>query len=172
VQLGIRENVDEYLKQVRVDKPFPMAPVVTMTAQEAYQYVLNNVGASLPKRDAVDNRIVEVVKTGKIIYKEGGRTGLGSEYVKRRLPADTYKKGIITDISQVGGYPEYKGKPYKDADNDGMPDAWEKKVGLNARNSTDASQDRDNDGYTNIEEYINSVVPLESVKPQQGLASN
>ena len=35
---------------------------------------------------------------------------------------DSYKIGIITDVSQVGGYPEYKGTPYKDSDNDGMPD--------------------------------------------------
>ncbi len=34
--------------------------------------------------------------------------------------------GIITDISQVGGYPEYKGKAYKDSDGDGMPDAWKR----------------------------------------------
>jgi hypothetical protein len=170
VQIGDLPNTGEFTDKIRVNQPFPMAPVVTLTAKEAYQYVLNNVGASLPKRDPVDNRIVEVVRTGKIIYKEGGRTGIGTEYVKRRLPVDSYKKGIISDISQVGGYPEYKGTPYKDADNDGMPDAWEKKVGLNAKSSADAGLDRDKDGYTNIEEYINSVVPLQSVKPQPGLA--
>jgi hypothetical protein len=65
----------------------------------------------------------------------------------------------------VGGYPEYKGTPYKDADKDGMPDAWETKNGLNPNNASDASRDRDNDGYTNIEEYLNSVVPVKTVKP-------
>jgi hypothetical protein len=170
VQIEDNPDVQKYLDQIRVDKPFPMTPVVTLTAQEAYQYVLNNVGASLPKRDPVDNRIIEEVKTGKIVYKEGGRTGIGSEYIKRRLPVDSYKKGIISDISQVGGYPEYKGTAYKDADKDGMPDAWEKKVGLNPNNAADASKDRNHDGYTNIEEYLNSVVPVQSVKPQPGLA--
>ena len=29
--------------------------------------------------------------------------------------------GIITDISQVGGYPEYKGEPIKDLCADGIP---------------------------------------------------
>jgi hypothetical protein len=42
--------------------------------------------------------------------------------------SDSYKNGIITDIRQVGGYPEYKGKPYKDSDMDGMPDDWEKRM--------------------------------------------
>lgn len=76
---------------------------------------------------------------------------------------DSYKKGIITHPSQVGGYPEYKGKPYKDSDSDGMPDAWEVKHQLNPRSAADAAGDRDHDGYTNIEEYLNSVVPAPRV---------
>jgi len=57
----------------------------------------------------------------------------------------------------VFGYPQYKGTPYKDSDNDGMPDSWEAKNGLNAKSAADATLDRNNDGYTNIEEYLNSV---------------
>ena len=41
-------------------------------------------------------------------------------------------KGIITDVSEVGGYPEYRGEPYADRDQDGMPDDWETKHGLTA----------------------------------------
>ncbi|MNY22936.1 hypothetical protein D3C86_1565770 [compost metagenome] len=84
--------------------------------------------------------------------------------MKRRLPEDSYKKGIISDISQVGGYPEYKGKPYKDSDNDGIPDTWEIKNGLNPKDASDATKITKN-GYSNIENYINSVVPLSAVKP-------
>jgi hypothetical protein len=157
VQLEGR-NHPEILQQIRVNKPFPMAPVTTMTAQEAYAYVLDHVGATLPHRDPVDTRVVKMVRTGKIIYTEGGKTNIGNRFIKRRLPEDSYKKGIITDVSQVGGYPEYKGSPYKDSDNDGMPDAWELKHGLNPNNAADATADRDHDGYTNIEEFINSVV--------------
>ena len=81
------------------------------------------------------------------------------------MPSDSYKQGIISDISQVGGYPEYKGTPYKDSDNDGMPDSWEAKNGLNPKSAADASLDRNKDGYSNIEEYLNSLVPLNTVKP-------
>jgi hypothetical protein len=91
-------------------------------------------------RDAVDLRIIEQVKTGKINYIEGGKTGLGKSYIKRRLPEDSYKNGIISDISQVGGYPIYKGKPYIDTDNDGIPDAWELKNALNPKNASDAEK--------------------------------
>ncbi|HOV71802.1 MAG TPA: polysaccharide lyase, partial [Dysgonamonadaceae bacterium] len=79
------------------------------------------------------------------------------QFKYRRLPADSYKNGIITDIRQVGGYPEYKGKPYKDSDMDGMPDAWEKAHGLNPNDSSDAVKDCTGDGYTNIEKYINGI---------------
>jgi hypothetical protein len=164
VQVEEQSNAGEYMANMKVDKPLPMASISIMPAREAFQYVLDNVGANLPARDPVDARVVEQVKTGKIAYKEGVKLP-ETQFKHRRLPIDSYKKGIITDISQVGGYPEYKGTPYKDADKDGMPDAWETKNGLNPNNASDASRDRDNDGYTNIEEYLNSVVPVKTVKP-------
>ena len=53
-----------------------------------------------------------------------------------------------------------------DSDEDGIPDDWEKKNGLNPNNAEDASQyAKSKSGYTNIEEYLNSVVPLKIVKP-------
>src|SRR5690606_7282617 len=128
VQPETKGDLNKLLDSMRVNKPLPMAKVSVMDTKEAYDYVLANAGASLPKRDAVDARVVETVRTGKIKYVEGGKTGVGKEFIKRRLPVDSYKQGIITDVSQVGGYPTYSGKPYKDSDNDGMPDDYEKKM--------------------------------------------
>src|SRR5262245_16041937 len=84
------------LPKVRVEKPFPMAEVPFETAAEAYDSVLKHVGATLPKRDAVDRRVIEHVRKGTVL--------------------DGTKQGIITDVKQVGGYPEYKGEPVKDSD--------------------------------------------------------
>ena len=67
--------------------------------------------------------------------------------------------GIITDISQVGGYPDYRGEPYHDADSDGMPDDWETNHGLDPSNAADASGDLNGDGYTNIEDFLNGLDP-------------
>jgi hypothetical protein len=117
-------------------------------------------------RDAVDKRIIEDVKTGKISYKENTDNSYGSQWVKHRLPDDTYKKGIITSPEQVGGYPEYKGTPYKDTDHDGMPDVYETAHGLNPNSAADAVLPAKNGGgYTNIEVYLNSLVPLGTVVP-------
>lgn len=40
-----------------------------------------------------------------------------------------------------------------DADNDGLPDAWERKYGLNPQSALDAQADMDGDGFTNLEEF-------------------
>jgi hypothetical protein len=170
VQVGDNNGgAGTFEQAIRVAEPMPMAAVTIIPTKQAYNYVLENVGANLPKRDAVDARIVEEVKTGKIVYTEGGKTAIGKQYIKRRLPEDSYKQGIITHPSQVGGYPEYKGKPYKDSDNDGMPDEWETKNGLNPKNAADASLDRNKDGYTEIEEYLNSLVDLKRVTPGKAI---
>ncbi|MFD2163825.1 polysaccharide lyase family 1 protein [Paradesertivirga mongoliensis] len=153
-----------YFAAMKVDKPFPMPPVAILPTMQAYNFVLNNAGASLPKRDPVDTRVIEQVRTGKIVTPKNVKLP-ATQFEHRRLPIDSYKGGIITDISQVGGYPEYKGKPYKDSDNDGMPDNWESQNGLNPKDASDASLDKNNDGYTNIEEYLNSVVAVATVKP-------
>lgn len=164
VQVEDFANAGEHAAYMKWNEPLPMPKITIMSAHEAYDYVIKNAGATLPKRDAVDTRIAEQVRTGKVKYKENVKLP-ETQFEHRKLPLDSYKMGIITDVSQVGGYPEYKGKPYKDSDNDGMPDAWELKHGLNPKNAADASQDRDGDGYTNIEEFLNSVVPIDTVKP-------
>ena len=141
---------------LKVDAPHPMPYLDTLySASEAFEYVLEHVGATKPVRDAVDARIVRSVRSGEPTYVKGAKEHT-SPYVRRRLPADSYKMGIITDPQQVGGLPAYKGKPHKDTDGDGIPDNWEKANGLNPNDSTDALIIRA-DGYMNIEWYANSL---------------
>jgi hypothetical protein len=128
---------------------------------------LTNAGATLPRRDAVDARIVKQVATGKIEFDPNVKLP-ETQFKHRRLPIDSYKMGIITDPAQVGGYPEYKGTAYRDSDNDGMPDDWEVKNKLNPKDATDSAKITSN-GYSNIENYLNSVVSLSNVKPAESL---
>lgn len=122
--------------------PFPAAavyPVTTQSALEAYQAVLNDAGCSL-YRDSVDVRIVNEVATGTATY--GGVTGEGL--------------GIIDSQDTVGGWPVLESMPaLTDSDSDGMPDVWELSRGLNPNDAADRNDDRDGDGYTNLEEYLN-----------------
>jgi hypothetical protein len=162
VQIEDMDNAGEFTKRLKWDKPFPMPWMKIMPAEEAYEYVLANAGATLPLRDAVDERVVRQIRTGIMEYIDTAETTTGSEFIHHRLPDDSYRKGIIRNIEQVGGYPEYKGEPYTDTDRDGMPDSWEMKykaLGLDPRDPADAVEDCNGDGYTNIEKYINGIDP-------------
>lgn len=48
-----------------------------------------------------------------------------------------------------------------DADGDGMPDEWEKRYGLNPDDAGDANLDKDQDGFTNLEEYQAGTDPTD-----------
>ena len=171
VQVDEQKDAGEYRDLMKSDKPFPMPTVYVLPAQQAYNYVLNNVGATLPRRDPVDKRVVEQVRTGKITYQEVN-TDTMFQFKIRKLPKDSYKLGIVTNIVEVGGYPDYKGTPYKDSDGDGIPDAWETAHGLNPNDPSDACKPAKNGGgYTNIEVYLNTVaekgaaaLPTDAVK--------
>ena len=118
----------------KMDKPFEVANITTELASDAFENVLMNAGATLPMRDSVDSRIIADV-----------RNGTGS---------------IIDSQSQVGGWPNYKSAVAPiDNDNDGLPDEWEIKYGLDPANNLDNNLDNDKDGYTNIEEWLNGTIP-------------
>ena len=128
----------------RVNTPFEAWPVAQETAHEAFETVLAKAGATLPRRDAVDQRVTEMVRTGE---------------VKTEL-------GIVNDPVEVGGYPDYGFTPDEvpvDSDHDGMPDAWETQHQLDPQAATDGPLDADGDGYTNVEEYLNGTNPQEKI---------
>ena len=137
--------VDPDSRMYVVAQPFPTKPITTTPALQAYGQVLDDAGASrglncdgkfLPRRDAIDSRIVNEV-----------RTGLGK---------------IIDDPSEVGGPLVIEpATPCMDTDHDGMPDNWETLYGFDCKDPSDAAQDFNGNGYTNIEEYLNGSDPLQ-----------
>lgn len=140
-----------YSAGIKLDQPWPSMPIKQQTAEEAYYSVLENAGATLPKRDAVDARIVDEVRNGYATYE-------GSTYKPNNAMSDKSKKsGIIDSQTDVGGWPELKSTTAPtDTDHDGMPDDWEIMKGLNPNNAAD----RNNvaaDGYTMLEKYLNSI---------------
>ncbi len=115
-------------------------PILLQTAKEAYEKVLQYAGAIFPIRDAVDARVIMETKT---------KTATGHGIYG--------KPGIIDNAEQVGGWPEYKiGVVKIDSDNDGMPDEWEDKNGLNKNDASDRNK-LDKDGYTMLEKYLNEI---------------
>jgi hypothetical protein len=163
------ESLDDlnrrYLAASRVTEPFPMAPLRITTAQEAYEEVLAGAGATLPRRDAVDERIVNTVRTGDVgspvaepdLFDKLNKVKYTEERVRELVKL--VPLGFITDPAQVGGYPEYRGEPHADADRDGMPDGYEQRHGLDPADAADAAADPDGDGYTNIEAFLYRLEP-------------
>jgi pectate lyase len=171
VQLEVQDRVTtspELLAGLRANEPFKHAPLPIQSAEKAYEFVLANAGATLPRRDAVDERIIKGVRTGVIPPQKiaDGSVELAKLYGYAQrwtdVLADGVEKGFITNPAEVGGYPDYQGAPYKDSDGDGLPDDWEKKHGLNPNESADATTDLNGDGYTNIEDFINGLDPRAS----------
>jgi pectate lyase len=142
----------EAMAALKLDKPWPAMAINQQTAKEAYEAVLKNVGAILPKRDSVDARIIQEVRDGVATYE-------GAAYKEKKKVADkSVITGIIDSQKEVGGWPELKSIPAPaDTDLDGMPDAWEKAHGLMPTDPSDGPMDRDGDGYTNVEEYLNGL---------------
>jgi hypothetical protein len=132
----------EFKDLVRVDYTNPFEINLTHSAIQAYELVLADGGASLPKRDTLDNRVVREVLAGIATY--GGEWGAHS--------------GIIDSQEQIGGWPPLTStEPPDDKDSDGMPNAWEIKHGLNPLDPEDRNDDFNGDGYTNLEKYLNSL---------------
>jgi hypothetical protein len=157
------------LPKVKSDEPYPMSYLEIQPAIEAYEHVLANAGATRPKRDAVDERVIEMVRSGRVSTQPGDDIEelLQSVDFSRHVIQEIkglVEKGIITDVSQVGGYPEYRGEPYEDSDSDGMPNEWEVKYGLAPNDADDAAGDLNGDGYTNIEDFLNGLNPTAAKK--------
>ena len=63
-------------------------------------------------------------------------------------------------MKDVEGWDEYveAHASEADSDEDGMPDSWEEKHGLNPADKSDAATYNLSKEYTNLEVYINSLV--------------
>ena len=134
---------NDFARATRVDsfedllqsEEYPIASM-SMTAEEAYQWVVDSVGACLPDRDEVDEYVIDELRS------------LGNKGV---IISSESVLGLVNGVGNIYNAP----KPL-DTDNDGMPDEWEKANGLDPNDATDAVKVAAN-GYLNIENYINSI---------------
>ena len=132
------DSFEDLLQSEGYPSEHPHAPIasMSMTAEEAYQWVVDSVGACLPDRDEVDEYVIDELRS------------LGNKGV---IISSESVLGLVNGVGNIYNAP----KPL-DTDNDGMPDEWEKANGLDPNDATDAVKVAAN-GYLNIENYINSI---------------
>jgi pectate lyase len=120
---------------IRHDLPFAAPAVSQQDPETAYELVLTYAGASL-HRDAADARVIEDIRNG---------TGQ-----------------IIARPDEVGGFPQLNSSvPPTDSDHDGLPDDYETANQLNPSDPEDRNDDDDGNAFTNLEEYLNQLIPFE-----------
>lgn len=106
-----------------------------LPAEKLEGTLLDDVGASL-SRDEIDRAVIQGIRdgVGKIIDRPEQSLGWS------------------------GAYPVLRSEePAADGDGDGMPDEWEKQVGLDETDGTDGAEETDC-GYTNLEIYLESLI--------------
>jgi len=119
---------------LRSETPFEAPALETIKASQLENALLPDVGATLPERDVVDTRVLNLVSS-----REGS---------------------FIDDPGNAGGWPELRGdNSVVDSDLDGMDDSWEQLHDLNPSDPNDRNGDNDQDGYTNLEEFLNGTLP-------------
>lgn len=133
---------NEVKNSLRLDLPIEFAEVTTHSAEDAYERVLDYVGASL-HRDEYDRMLVNECREGLTLFT---------------------KNGLIDSQDQIEyadgttGWPALESKEAPvDTDGDGIPDEWELENGLDPENAEDG-KDIAESGYTNLEVYMNSLV--------------
>ncbi|WP_425397511.1 hypothetical protein [Aeoliella sp.] len=130
---------------------------VTENARVAYDRVLDHVGANWWTRDDVidtpDERIIHETRTGtgKILAWADNPwdndPNEGAEWRALKNTPTEYRDGSWdTEPATNAAY----------GVGDGMPTYWELQHGLDP-NARDDAGDFDNDGYTNLEEYLNEI---------------
>ena len=131
--LGVNNSAQAELLSAEID--MGEYDIERMSAADAYDYVLNNAGATLPRRDAVDARIVGDVKHGT------GR--------------------VINNASEVGGLiaSDTESRVFE------IPQEWISQNGFDGMAETDIIESGEYAGYTLIEAYINEWTAEQSAIP-------
>ena len=134
---------------IKLSQPIDFVYVTTHTAAEAYNKVLAYAGCCLT-RDEVDQLIINDTQNGLATH-----TGSGNH--NGMIDSQEDNKPVDADANWSAWPTLNSTDAPVDTDGDGMPDSWETANGLNPNDAKDGSSVGE-DGYTNLENYLNSIV--------------
>ena len=162
---GVYEQIDndkndftftqEVKRKIRLTSPLDAGVITTHSASEAYDLVLAHAGCS-KSRDTIDARIVEEVKNGSATYF--GSRAADAE----NLPGLIDSQNDVKPLGAPSAWPQLSHAgdpplPVIDSDGDGIPDHWEKSMGLDMNDPDDGNRITET-GYSHLENYLNSLI--------------
>ena len=140
------------------------------TADEAYDKVVKQAGASLPRYDENDARVLQEA-AGEIDPQFGGERGAKLGVIDSPTDITLQDHDVLAALYMgddakdnkeidVTFFPRLQGDNFDaqvtDTDGDGLPDAYETEVGLNPNDPADG-QALTESGYSNLELFLNGV---------------
>lgn len=141
------------------DQPFRETPFFghTVSATAAFERVINFAGSNWSNRSFVDTRIMEEVRTG---------TGAIVAWADDPFDDDPTEgvewRSLLA--MRAGGDVSFQRPASWDTDGDGIPNYWEIEHDL-PTDITNNNGDFDDDGYTDLEEYLNDAAAWPAPKP-------
>jgi hypothetical protein len=125
----------------RIDSRKPNSSGVDKADMSTYQLITRTSKAPV--------RLGDVDPRGYSFLASDRRVFCAKEECHAPIPPDAKVCPVCNETQPEEPQPEV----VLDADDDGLPDDWERKVGLNPGNPADADEDLDGDGFTNREEF-------------------
>lgn len=158
---GINLTGSNFTTYTLTEIPYDLSGLEYESADEAYHKVVNHAGASLPRYDEVDRRLLDEA-AGRIDPQFAGPSLPGEKGIidapddVKLQEHDTY----VVDGVTYTNFPFLgmrEGDRYIiDTDCDGMPDAYEDEMGFDKADASDGAKVAAN-GYTNVENYLNGI---------------
>lgn len=143
---------------IRLKNPIPIFPTTTHDATEAYQRVLDYAGCSL-HRDQLDEQMVLDTRMGIASHTGTGKDakGRGNNPGIIDKPEDNCPAGKAAKNWEA--WPVLQSMPAPtDSDGDGIPDEWEKEIGMDPDNAADGKMIHRQSGFSFLEIYLSTLV--------------
>jgi pectate lyase len=133
---------------------------VTDSAVDAFDRVLDFMGANWWNRSAIDARIVAEVRSGT------GKIMAWADDPFNPDPAEgqEWREMLALRANPATGAAPFVRPADWDVDGDGMPGWWEQHHGLSPL-VANSNGDFDDDGYTDLEEYLNELAAWPAPRP-------
>lgn len=142
---------------IKLSSPIDFVHTTTHTAAQAYEKVVKYAGCCI-NRDWLDALMASDTQNGVATYTGGSGKFTGDNTNRPGIIDSQYDNKPADASADWSPWPTLNSTTAPaDTDGDGMPDTWETSNGLNPNDASDGNT-AGSDGYTNLENYLNSIV--------------